>query len=214
MGKLLGDDNEREQNVAFNFSKILLDDILVAADRLAETNNQMHKRELVRAIFAGIEGNIWTYKEKIRKLAADIEAVDSLTLLAMDQKQYYISDNGGYSVKDTHISTKIMFRFACKVAEKINPDLSIDFGNGGWEKLNKAYDVRDRITHPKTIQDLTISIQDIATVWSATIWLTAAIGYSLELSYQYAEELTVIAQKLVDGDSEFLALYELAKQAN
>lgn len=193
---------------------MLIDDILVAAERLEKENSETHKRELIRTIFAGIEGNIWYYKERIKKLAGDLEILDSTTLLALDQKQCHIASDGSYSTKNAYISTKTMFRFVCKIAKEINSDLDIDFGNGGWEKLNKAYEIRDRITHPKTIDDLSISRQDIKIVWSGSLWLISAIGYSLELSYNYTQQFKDVAQKLLDGDSEFLALYELAKESN
>lgn len=197
-----------------SFLQILIDDILVAAERLEKENLDTHKRELIRTIFAGIEGNIWYYQERIKKLASDIEILDSTTLLALEQKQCHVANDGSYSTKNVYISTKTMFRFVYKIAKEINKDLDIDFGNGGWEKLNKAYEIRNRITHPKTIDDLSISRQDVEIVLSGSVWLIAAIGYSLELSYNYTQKLKDVAQKLLDGDSEFLALYELAKESD
>ncbi len=209
--------NDSDQtNLSFekSFLQMLIDDILVAAERLEKENLETHKRDLLRTIYAAIEGYVWLYKEDIKSIASDIGVLDSSTKMAFDEKSYKVADTGILKASDNFMPTLTMFRFASRIAQKINPNLQIDFNTAGWQSLKDAQKVRNRITHPKKASDLTISDRDIEAMWEGVLWLMASVEKSLSLSIftqkSYLTELKMIIQKLKDNDPEYLAMYQRA----
>jgi len=49
------------------FTKILVDDAKAASSRLLKEDTPTHRRELVRTLFAGIEGLVWRLKQDVLK---------------------------------------------------------------------------------------------------------------------------------------------------
>ena len=60
------------------------------------------------------------------------------------------------------------FKSAVKVHAKArNLELQISFGSQGWEQFRKAVDLRHQITHPKSLETLNITLDDLKVVEEA-----------------------------------------------
>ncbi len=53
-------------------------------------------------------------------------------------------------------------------------ELQIDWTGEGWQALESAIQIRNRITHPKSFQDCSVLVIDIDTVMRAEDWFRAA----------------------------------------
>ena len=204
----------KSNDLETKFATILLNDILHISKRTDEDGSQNNKRELIRTIYTAIEGYVWLYKEDIKSIASDIGILDPSTRMAFEEKNYKVADTGILKESDNFMPTLTMFRFASRIAQKINPDLQINFNTAGWQSLKHAQKVRNRITHPKKSLDLTISDSDIEAMWEGVLWLIASVEKSLKLSIftqkSYLNELKIILQKLEDKDPEYFAMYQRA----
>lgn len=196
-----------------SFHIILVTDILTAWERCEQDkNNKVYKREFIRTSCVGVEGFSWLYKEYIKSIAKDLNILNSVELLAFDQKNYTISDNGTLRDKDNYIPTLSMFRFVSKVAHEIAPHLEIDFNVEGWGKIKTAVKIRNRITHPKNIEDFDISNDDIQNVWDGVLWIISVIENAMIFTSEkykiYLEDLRYVLQKLQEKDPKYIELYK------
>ena len=73
--------------------RTLLGDIEAAFDWLEVEGSQTSKRNLIRTMFAGIEGSLWSFKEHLRSIASEIEKLTPLQDFAMSGRDYMITDS-------------------------------------------------------------------------------------------------------------------------
>jgi len=96
-------------------------------------------------------------------------------------------------------------------ARIISPEISVEFSAAGWSNLRQAVSIRNRITHPKPDQGLSISDDDLAVVGSGMSWLVATVEYvmaSSNLAFAHHRDLLRdIVQRLSAGDPDALAEY-------
>ena len=62
---------------------------------------------------------------------------------------------------------------------KARPQFDCDFSHVGWANLKKAVEVRNRLVHPKTIDDLKVSDDELAMAQSALGWFLAMVILAL-----------------------------------
>jgi hypothetical protein len=116
--------------------------------------------------------------------------------------------------QDRWLPVLIAIRLAVTQARTICPEISVEFSGRGWLHLQQAIDVRNRITHPKPRQSLTVGDADLSAVGSGMFWLVATVDYvmssiNLELTH-YARRLRETVESLSAGDPAALAEYHAA----
>lgn len=213
------DDAAREERdfTRANLYRTLLADIEAAFDRLEVEGSETSKRNLIRTMFAGIEGSLWSFKEHVRSIALQIEKLTPLQDFALSGRDYLITDSGHIREKARLISMLTMVKAITRLAEEFCPGFKADYNDDGWPNLKLAIDVRNKITHPKRLQDLEISDDDILICRSALFWV-------LELGTQLMEaantafaddvhELKSILQDIKNGDERTLAVAEQIKNS-
>lgn len=200
------DDSERR-----NFLQILAGDVQHALSQARESGEQADKRNLIRAIISAAEGVSWDCRNHVHSILKDFGQTTALLDLAFAELTYSVSERGLLIEQPRFISITAMIRLTVNVAKAMCPQLHVDFGSAGWSRLKKAISIRNRITHPKQMSDLTVSEDDIEAALSGFFWLLAVSGDIMEASLRearrHADLAREIIEKLKSGDPETLALY-------
>jgi hypothetical protein len=202
---------EKSASLTDGFMGTLIQDVIAALERRDASDDQTARRDLIRTLFAAIEGLVWVYREHIRSVANDIDSLSPIMELAFDERTYSVDEKGRIQEQIRFISIPAMIRLASRVAERVCPKLKIDFGVPGWTDLQLAIKVRNRITHPKNISDLDVSVGDIEISESALHWfldlMNNVMMATLSASINFNSELKLLTAQLQLGDEEALAQY-------
>lgn len=208
------DDKAMQQAFREDFLGILMHDVLLAIQRRDLDDTQATRRDLIRTMFAAIEGASWEYREHVRSIAADLESLPPLVELALSEKTYRVAENGEIDEQVRYVSIPAMIRLTTRLAESISPGFEFDFRNDGWMNFKTSIKTRNRITHPKGIGDLIITDHEIAVCQSAFFWIINLTHYFTELtmleSSRRAKLLKQFVDRLVAGDETALAEYQAA----
>lgn len=171
------------------FSHILLGDVVAAVDRLEGDRSQTHRRELVRSIFAAVEGLHWQLKSDVLKHA---EVVAGLTIherAALLEEAYTVDDRGVVRVQPRFMPLLSAIRLVVSIVKRYRPGYEVDFNHRGWSNLRLAVEVRNRLVHPKAMEDLSVSDEEIQQSLSGFYWLVALCVEALSETKQHLEEL-------------------------
>jgi hypothetical protein len=194
------------------FFRILLEDVQWALDGAAKSDTAADRRNLLRTIVSAAEGVSWVYRMHILSMAKDLDVATPQMEMAFAEATFSISSSGEMVEQARYISLTAMIRFSTKVAQAFCPDLVVDFGHVGWQRLKVAIATRNRITHPKKNQDLDVSEGDVEAAKVGFFWF---LEMSLHVMEQTVRELRISAlmtrkviDELIAGDPDTLALYE------
>jgi hypothetical protein len=130
------------------------------------------RRLLVRSVFSYIEG-----MSHALKMQSQDQAHYRLTageVLLVQEVAYDLDDNGTIRERPAKLRTLANLLFSIRLStrsygieNRFTPDLSGD----GWRDVRAASRIRDRITHPRTLEDLTITNEEIGHAVGAVVWL-------------------------------------------
>jgi len=216
---MTGDENSKnaEFPVRENFLLILIEDVVIATDRKAAADTQANRRELVRSTFAAIEGMIWAFRIEVASAANDLDLLLPDEERALEESVFQVTSNGSVFKQDRYIPLLPSFRLACRIAQRIDKSIAIDFGGGGWRDMQGALQVRNRVTHPKSLDDLTIDEADLqlcrnALYWLAEVSLTVQSAITVALA-TFVDQMWEIIAGLKSGHPGILAEYEAARRS-
>ena len=208
------DDKAVQRAFRENFLVILMHDVLLASQRRDLEDVQATRRDLIRTMFAAIEGASWEYREHVRSIAADLDSLPPLVEMALSEKTYWVAENGEIDEQVRYISMPAMIRLTTRLAESICPGFEFDFKNDGWVSFKTSIKIRNRITHPKSITDLEITDDEIAVCQSAYFWIIHLTLYFTELTMLELSRRTKLLKQFVDkliaGEEATLAEYQAA----
>ena len=204
----MADDNSSEANLSVELSKsfdaILLQDVIDGLRRAQGYKSQGVKRDLIRTMFAAIEGSVWGFRQHVRSIAESVGELTTIMDMAFSESTYFVSETGKLEQQTRFISLTAMIRLTACVAQQISSDLQLDFGSKGWAEFQQAIAIRNRITHPKSIQDLEITDNDIALVTRSLFWLLEMIQHVMETTNlraaTYLKSARNLLAQLVSGD--------------
>lgn len=140
--------------------------------------SQFWRRSIARLVFAHLEAV--TYRLKLGAYALrEAPWVDFSweELAALQDRDFIITEQG--KVKATAAKQPMLpnFRFAVHAfARAVASDYTLDLSTQGWEDVKKSVAIRDRITHPKTLQGLSLTVEETAQVYSAGTWVAETIS--------------------------------------
>lgn len=199
------------------FYGILGYDAVDAMERMKENDCQSSRRDFVRSAFAAIEGWLWEYRQSIQSTIGSVRDLSPLEESAFAETSYTISDSGKLREQVRFVPMTVMLRFITRIAEAECGEQLIDFSSADWTNFNQAIGARNRITHPKAVQDLTLSDADIAAVQAALLWLFGVVVNGSEklklLLVDHVQSMREISAALAAGDSSMLELYNSALES-
>lgn len=159
--------------------RLTKDVYLVQEDLKTDRDNQLKRRILVRTLFAAIEGIVYALKQNI----LDLSEVQNIPLFSYNvnlssseyamlaEEEYYL-DNGGVartSVKFLRLSENLRFTFSI-LARVYELECEIDVGASGWSDFKQALQIRHRLTHPKSVDDLVVDDLQLDIVSNVIQW--------------------------------------------
>lgn len=161
---------ETDTSSLFELINVLARDADECEAAVVSTGSSLAKRNFVRALFAWIEAISYLMRQhvlnEIRKEALTEESIPKL--LAASERSYHVDDKGDV-VEDplrTKISNNLLFSLK-SFAEVVAFPLTVDKGGRNWQAYARALKIRDRVTHPKSPDDLELTEADIEAVREA-----------------------------------------------
>jgi hypothetical protein len=142
--------------------------------------DQTHRRMFVRSLFALIEGV--SHAMKRSAVRHDHQRVLSAeeVMLARDES-VEANDSGHAVVKSARIRFLPNVRLAFRLWAKIGGfDCTLDVAGIGWSDLKDSVKLRDRLMHPKGVQDLEVSDDEIRQAMRVHIWFNTQLGNALQ----------------------------------
>jgi hypothetical protein len=193
------------------FYGILGYDAVDAMMKMEADDGQSSRRDFVRAAFAAIEGWLWNYRQEVQDIVGSCRAFSALEESALAEISYAISDTGALQEQARYLPITNMFRFVTRIAEAQCGQQLVDFSSADWANFKQSIAIRNRITHPKSIEDLMLSDADIGHVKSALSWLFGVIVSGTEklklILEDHVQAMREVADALLAGDPATLALY-------
>lgn len=128
-----------------------------------DADYEFHARQLIRAIFAYIEGVTFSVKIKAAEKCLDdgVEITPQERYIAAEV-DYELNDKGEVIERAAQIKLTRNIRFAFALTEKAQK-LSPQFNASSkwWSQLREAMRVRDRLMHPRMPEDLDVSPDEL-----------------------------------------------------
>jgi hypothetical protein len=208
------DPNDHLGEIGETFLGMLVGDVIAAFERIESDSSQAPRRDMIRTLFAAIEGCVWTYREHVRSVATSIEELPPLMELALTEVSYAVTETGEVVSQTRYVSLTAMIRLTTTLAQSLAPDLRVDFGGTGWSNLKQAIAIRNRLTHPKRKTDLDIGPADVETSWAALKWLlqtiTEVMAATVKSQSSYLSEFRVLVDDLKNGNPDAVQAYRNA----
>lgn len=211
--RIMTSDTE-ERSRSASFITLLIDDVFAARQRLTSADTQTARRDVVRASIAAMEGIVWVMRQHVATTLADLDALTPMADLALREKSYSVANDGEIMEQPRGLTLPTAIRLTVSQARITSPEIEVDYSEAGWSRLREALAIRNRITHPKPDNDLTITDTDLNTVGSALSWLLATNNYVMASTnlalVKYSEELRSMVDRLKAGDPDAIAEYQAA----
>jgi len=152
--------------------EILSNDLIAAGQELNQPDLQLRRRTLFRAFFAQVEGETSLRKEFALLQHAERQTVFSEPELAMlREEQYVLANNGEVRVQPKFLRLTDNLGFSFKAfAKAFGSSFELEVSGSGWDAFQRSIIVRNRITHPKTLTDLTVSDSAMEDIFKAIDW--------------------------------------------
>jgi hypothetical protein len=156
---------------------VLNTDLEAARVAAVRDPSEFNKRTLVRTCAALVEGLSYQLR---RVTLASLQNTNHLTsgeLAILREKRHQLSDKGIVEERDNYQPTLSMLLFSLRVYAKNHGATFVpDTSHNGWNCLRRAMALRDRLMHPKSLADLTISDEAGAEFTAGIQWWDNAVA--------------------------------------
>jgi hypothetical protein len=154
-------------------------DIFHILDNLKQGSSmdQFWRRTLVRTFFAQVDAEISAMKQMAIIVAetpntdpAETVVFTRAEIELLNEREYRIQ-NGVAEETKAKISLRTNLQFAFEMFRKASRSaFSLQTNGHQWECFLKAIKIRDRLTHPKTVQDLIVTDAEMSVITKAFTW--------------------------------------------
>ena len=171
--------------------KIAAADISMSRKMVEKNQKQFWRRTFVRSLFAGIEGINHRMKH-FSMLLANIHEIDltHAQIAVLREETYSLNEKGVATSSKSKLRTKENLCFTVKTFARVcNSSYQVDRNSEEWASFNEALRIRDRLTHPKSSDDLIISDTELKTVQKTFKWYFACIINLINISKGSLEAL-------------------------
>lgn len=146
--------------------------------------SQPLRRLFVRTCWSMIEGEVFCLKQfTLRACELGNKSLSADEHVFLSESRVVVNEEGGAILKYAYGGTLSNLKQTLKITQsKFELDWTPNFGVQDWEKLRCSLELRDRITHPKTIAELAISDSELDLHRDAFAWFLDAFQ-QLEKSF-------------------------------
>ncbi len=138
-------------------------------------------RAYVRAVFALLEGVSFGFRQLAAKLPETEHCLTKGELAVLNDESYGLKDNGEVSTTTrflkVHQGTRFTFAI-CKRVYKIQAEIS--YADSGWNSFMKAIKIRDRLMHPKSVEALDVTEDELNIVSDALKWFIDGVQLTMD----------------------------------
>lgn len=139
------------------------------------------KRLYIKSVVTLMEGISYLLRQyMINDNSIALSLKERILLLEISTE---LSDSGEIKTKPKQYNSIQMFKFTFKTFgkyyQKVN-EINEGFSNHHFEEMRETVKKRNHLTHPKSINDFNISIEDIEKAMSAHSWLYNLITISFD----------------------------------
>ncbi|MBI1178716.1 hypothetical protein GC207_14885 [bacterium] len=150
-------------------NRILLADVEQAARNADKTGDAFDTRSYVRAVFAAIEGDLFGMKrviiERWKETQHPFKGDDLEQLLERPVILANTPQKSGF----LPFHKNLKFVFKC-FAEVHGSNFQLKFNHADWQALLDAVEVRNRLAHPKRLEDLTVTEKEQVWILQGARW--------------------------------------------
>ncbi|MCX6901473.1 MAG: hypothetical protein NT105_22565 [Verrucomicrobia bacterium] len=160
--------------------KMLTADYDRCQQQLHGEDSQFWRRTYVRTVFSMIEAFNQQLRQKALNAAcAEKEGYNISRILLLQDVTNRVRKNGSIEEEELRVPFVNYTAFILRsLAEESETDAAF-FSDNGWNEFQKAVDVRNRLTHPKKKEDLTVTDEDLALVHEALRWYANAMCHAM-----------------------------------
>jgi len=135
---------------------------------VVSTGSSLAKRNFVRALFAWIEAISYLMRQHVLKELRKEELTEESIpkLLAASERSYRVDEKGDVVELPLRTKTSNSLLFSLRTFAEVVA-FPVTVGTGNWRAYTRALKIRDRITHPKSPDDLELTEADLEAVREA-----------------------------------------------
>ena len=171
------DDLDRLNSVFAAFEKLvgmidfLREDTITALNEMKATlptdsKYQFRRRTFIRTAYAMVEGTCY-HMRAICEFGNEIEGIDKMTGDVLNKVLERPNPDGKNNYIRATEAIKISFKSLARV---LHYDFELNAGGSGWQSLDHTRVVRDRLAHPKQIEELDLTDNEIETAHAGFKW--------------------------------------------
>jgi hypothetical protein len=151
------------------FTSVLIQDVAAANKRVEDADSPTHRRELVRSVFAAIEGLNWDLKRGLYGRGFN-ERLSVHEMGALTEQSYIVDEKGEVRATPRFLPLATNIRFVLAIIQRYRTNYKVDYSHIGWSNLKASIRIRDRLVHPKKLADLNVTEAELRQTMSAFTW--------------------------------------------
>jgi hypothetical protein len=153
------------------FAKVLAEDVSQAKQRMESAPTDSHRREFVRATCSAIEAQSWQLKMYVIENVLTKKTASVHDISALKEESYAINDKGKIYVQPKGYSLKVGLRLVYSILKRHSVPVHIDFDSADWKNIDDAVKIRNRVMHPKSMADISVSEADAECCYNAFLFV-------------------------------------------
>ena len=160
---------------------LLKSDLDVAQGVTVQEPSDFNKRTFVRTCAALVEGLSYQLRQVTLATLKETKYLSEGESAVLRETKYQLSEKGEIRERNDFQATLPMLLFSLRVyAKNHGATFSPNTGDNGWNCLRKAFTLRDRLMHPKSLDDLNISDEEGAEFTAGIQWWDSCVMSLLE----------------------------------
>jgi hypothetical protein len=166
---------ERAMSAYKAVGELVADVVLAGKLHDSSAGNPFFVRTYIRTVFAFIEGAAYVMRTAAQDLLVQRASVrnwqDAQKSVLLSSRAAKILPNGRITDERMRQPFKHMLAFTIRtLAEELGEDTSKLLSDNGWQSLQDAIDIRDRLTHPKQVEEVQVSQGELQKVLKGQGW--------------------------------------------
>jgi hypothetical protein len=163
-------------------SQALIEDVAYFQEAARKEPTVFSLRAYTRSFFALVEGTVFGMKQTILAawpaLGVNLRIAE---LALLFEEGYDVKENGDPRVQTKFLRLASNLRFTVRLYAKVfEYDYTLNVQGGGWQAFNRSIGIRNRLTHPKRVEDLNISLDDMDDLEEGFTWFLESVRSLVE----------------------------------
>ncbi len=147
-------------------------DINFIVNHLGDDENGYWARSLIKTVVSFYEAQVFTLKNELIEFCEENDIrISPDVLMFLKNLKYEIKDNGNIKEKyfQTTLKAEIKFIFN-QICNLQNFKLKFGYDDVRWSQLLNTIEVRNRLTHPKALNEQVVTEKEIKDCVESLVW--------------------------------------------